>query len=144
MAQTTKELFKGIYQMFLCHSVFFLQNTNICISSIINENPPTFQLMQRFEMTVIKNACFVQNLYSSDWKLHVHMKNTSLTLLIIQAAPQGSISIPDTGVTSITFLTHVVFYISDIFVSFTFLEGHLSMMSFLQDAFINYAPRIGK
>ena len=45
-------------------------------------------------------------------------------LLIILAEPQGTISIPDTGVTSITFLTHEVFSISDIFESLTFLGGH--------------------
>ena len=39
------------------------------------------------------------------------------------AGPQGTLSIPDTTVTSITFLTHEVFSISDIFESFTLLGG---------------------
>ena len=58
MAQTTKELYKGISQFFLCLSVFILQNKNRSISSIINESPTTFQLMQRFEMTVINKCMF--------------------------------------------------------------------------------------
>ena len=55
---------------------------------------------------------------------HVHMYTTSLTLLRIMATPQGSLSIPDTGVTLKSFLTHEVFSISDIFVSFTLLGGN--------------------
>ena len=58
MSQTTKEFFKGMSQMFLCRSVFILQNKNRCISPIINENPKTFWLMQRIEMTVINKCVF--------------------------------------------------------------------------------------
>ena len=58
MAQTTKEFYKGLSQFFLCLSIFSLQNTNRCISSIINEIPTTFPLMQRFEMTVINKCIF--------------------------------------------------------------------------------------
>ena len=52
------------------------------------------------------------------------MNTPSLTILRIQAAPQDYLSIPDTGVIFISFLTHEVLYISDIFVSFNFLGGH--------------------
>ena len=72
-------------------------------------------------MTVVNKCMFFQQFYSSDLTLHVHMNTTSFTLIRIHAAPQGSISIPDTGVTFITFLTHEVFSISDIFLSLTFL-----------------------
>ena len=52
------------------------------------------------------------------------MDTPSLTFLVIQASPQDYLSIPNTGVTFITFLTHEVFSISDIFLSFTLLCGH--------------------
>ena len=52
------------------------------------------------------------------------MYTLSLTFLRIKAAPQGSISITNNGVTFITFLTHEVFSILNIFVSFTLLGGH--------------------
>ena len=52
MEHTTEEFFKGMSQITFSY-VFILQNTNMCISSIIYENPTTFWLMQRFEMTVI-------------------------------------------------------------------------------------------
>ena len=55
---------------------------------------------------------------------YVHMYTPSLTLLKILAATQGALSILDTGVTLITLLTHEVFSISDIFVSFTLIGGH--------------------
>ena len=54
MALPTKEFFKGTIKLFLWFSVFYLQNTNRCISSIVYENPTTFSLVQRFPMTVIK------------------------------------------------------------------------------------------
>ena len=59
------------------------------------------------------------------------MNTPSLNILRIKAATQGSLSIPNNGVTFITFLTHGVFYISDIFVSFTFLGGHCLYNSYL-------------
>ena len=62
MSQTTSEFYKGIYQFFLCLSVFILQNTNMRISSIINESPTTFLLIQRFEMDVINKCMFCQPL----------------------------------------------------------------------------------
>ena len=49
-------------QIFLCRAVFILQNTNMCISHIINEYPTTFRLMQRFEMTVINKCIFCPTL----------------------------------------------------------------------------------
>ena len=52
------------------------------------------------------------------------MYTTSLTFLRIKADPQGYLCIPDTVVTLINFLTHEVFSISDIFVSFTLLGRH--------------------
>ena len=58
MALPTKELFKGMIQLFLWFSFFFLQNTNRCISSIIYEDPTKFSLVQRFVMTVI-NKCMI-------------------------------------------------------------------------------------
>ena len=124
MTQTTKDLFKGISQIDICLSVFIFQNKNSCIRSIINESPTTFRFMQIFEMNVIKNTCFVQKLYSSDLTLYVHMNTPSLTILRIQATPQGSLSISNTGATLITFLTHQVFSISNILVSFTLLGGN--------------------
>ena len=62
MAQTTKDLFKGISQIDICLSVFIFQNTNSCISSIINESPTTFRFMQIFEMTVINKCMFCPTL----------------------------------------------------------------------------------
>ena len=58
MALPTKELFKGMIQLFLWFSVFVLQNKNRCINSIVYENPTTFSLVQRFVMTVI-NKCML-------------------------------------------------------------------------------------
>ena len=52
MAQSTKELFKGMSQIEICLYLFFLQDKNRCISSIINDIPTTYLLMQRFEVTV--------------------------------------------------------------------------------------------
>ena len=122
-------------QIDLCLSFFILQNRNRCIRSIINEISTTFWLMQRFEVTV-KNACFVFHLYSSDLTEHLHMQTPSLNLLRTLAETQGYIYIPDTGITFITLLTHEVFSISDIFVSFTLLGGHCLYNS----CFLMYFP----
>ena len=124
MTLPTKEFFKGTIQLFLWFSVFSLQNTNRCISSIVYENPTTLSLVQRFVMAVIKNAWFFQHLYSTYCKLHAHMFTPSFTVLRIMAASQATRSIPDTGVTFITFFTHEEFSISDICEFFTLLGGH--------------------
>ena len=58
MPLPTKELFKGMIQLFLWFSVFVLQNTNRCIISIFYENPTKFSFVQRFVMTVI-NKCIL-------------------------------------------------------------------------------------
>ena len=123
MAQTTKEFFNGMFQCFLCLTVLILKNTNRCISSIIYENPTTFSLMQRFEITVINKFMICTAVVFIRFDITC-MKTSSFTVLIILAVPQGTISITYTIVTSITFLTHEIFSISDIFVSFTFLGGH--------------------
>ena len=52
------------------------------------------------------------------------MNTASLTIIRIQATPHGSLSFPDTGFIFITFLTHELIYISDIFLSFTLLGGN--------------------
>ena len=78
-------------------------------------------------------------MYSSYFTLHVHMNTLSLTTLRIQAAPQGYLSITDTGFTLITFLTHEVFSISEICVSFTILGGHCLYNSSL----LMYFPILG-
>ena len=104
-----------MYQIELCLYLFILQNTNRLISSIINEIPTTFWLMQMFEVTV-KNACFVLHLHSSDLTENVHMYTPSLTLPRMLATPQGYLSITDTGFTRITFLTLEVFSISKFFI----------------------------
>ena len=62
MAQTTKELFKGISQLENFLSVIILQIKNGCISSIINERFTTFLLMQRSEVTVINKCMFCPTL----------------------------------------------------------------------------------
>ena len=59
------------------------------------------------------------------------MYTPSLNILGILDAPQGSLYILGTGVTFITLLTHEVFYISVIFVSFTLLGGHCLYHSIL-------------
>ena len=105
-------------------SVFILQNTNRCISYIINEILTKFWFMQRFGLTLINKYMLPQHLFSSDLTLHVHMYIPKLNFLRIQAAPQVYLSIPDTVVTLIIFLTHEVFSISYFFVSFTLLGGH--------------------
>ena len=128
-----------MYKFFLFLSVFILQNTNRCISYIINEIPTTFRLMQSFKMTVINKCIFFQQLYSSYLTLHVHINTPSLNILRIKATPKGSISIPDTIVTFLTFLTHELFSISDMFVSFTFLGGHCLYISCL----LIYYPILG-
>ena len=136
MAQTTKTFFKGIYQIEIFLSVFIPQDTNRRISSIINESPKTFLLMQRFEVTFINKYMFFQHSYSSDLSLHINMYTPLLNFLIIKAVPQGSIYISDTGVTLITFLTHEVFSITDIFISFTLLGGNCLYNSSLLMYFI--------
>ena len=67
------------------------------------------------------------------------MYTLSLNLLRIMAAPQSSLSIPDTGFNLITFLTHEVFSISEMFVSFTILGGHCLYNSSL----LMYFPILG-
>ena len=119
-ALSTKEIFQVISQIQLFLSIFILHNTNKCLSSIINEIPTTFLLMQRFEVTVKTKSCFVSHLCSSDETKHVHMYTRQLILLRILAAPQGSLSFPDTGVTLITYLTHEVFSISETKLSLDF------------------------
>ena len=67
------------------------------------------------------------------------MKTPSLTLLRILAAPQGTLSIQDTVVTYITFLTHEIFSISDIFESLTFIGWNCLYNSCLS----RYFPILG-
>ena len=85
------------------------------------------------------NACFVLHLYSSNMTEHVHMYTPSSSLLKILDAYQGYISIPDTGVTFITLLTHEVFSISLIFVSFNLIVGKCLYNSSL----LMYFPILG-
>ena len=60
--------FQSMFQIYFCFSVI-IQNTNMCICSIINERPTTFWLMQRFEVTVIKKImfCLKHVPFKSDW-----------------------------------------------------------------------------
>ena len=59
MVHTTKELFKGMSQIDIFIYVFILQNTNMCISSIIYEITNFFWLMQRFEVVAHMHFIYV-------------------------------------------------------------------------------------
>ena len=138
MEHTTKSLFKGIYQIDPFLSVFILQNTNRWIGSIINEIPTTFVLMQRFEVTVIKNACFPTLLFIifDITYTYVHSiidfsHNTGcsrgLSFYSIYCSHTRNI------------FTHELFSISNIFVYFTLLGGPCMYNSIL----LMYFPILG-
>ena len=124
MAQTTKEFFKGMSQIEICLSVFILQNTNRCINSIINEIPTTFLLMQMFEVTVIKKCMFSPTLvfirfditYTFVHSIISFSRNTGCTPVLYFYSKYWS---------HLQNISHTWgIFISNIFVSFTLLEGH--------------------
>ena len=129
-----------VYFKFFFVSLSLSSKKQIGASYILSMRyPQHFDWCKGLELLSYTNSCFVQQLYSSDLTLHAHMNTPSLNILRIQAAPQGYLSIPDTGVTFITFLTHQVFSISGIFVSFTFIWGHYLYNSCL----LLYFPILG-
>ena len=116
--------FQGMFQIYICFSIFNPHNTNRCVCYIINDITTTFLFIQRFEVTVINKNMFFLHLYSSYLNEHKQMYTPLLTFIRILIAPQRPLYIFNTGLSSIKVLTSKEFSIRLIFVYFTLLGGH--------------------